>query len=84
MDAVPLGEFLPVPGVAEDQLQGGEEVVLQHHTADLQVLAMYQRKTEFWNLSDKLRNHLGRIIKQQNLTANIIQLLQRMVLAACL
>ena len=68
-----MGELLPVPGVAEDQLQVGE-VVPQHRTVDLKVLPMYQRKTEFRKLSDKLRNHLGLIIKQQNLTAKTINL----------
>ena len=47
-----MGELLPVPGVAEDQLQVGE-VVPQHRTVDLKVLPMYQRKTEFRKLSDK-------------------------------
>ena len=34
----------------------------------------YQRKTEFRKLCDKLRNHLDLIIKQQNPTANTINL----------
>merc|ERR1740128_1380448 len=34
----------------------------------------YQRKTEFRKLCDKLRNHLDLIIKQQNPTANSINL----------